>query len=542
MGEFVKPAGLVLFFLLCYGLLAAGPVNPADMDLNSDLTIDLFDAIVFFDAWITHDGPSDDWNGLCDISVPPDGVIDMQDLTRLINDWGVVTPEPNDFINSADINGDFIIDLGDIIIFSAAWLGNDSPTTNWNPACDIADPNGIIDARDFAALAAQWQVAVPDPNDYVNLPDIDHDGAVNLADYTILSAAWLSDNMPDPGWNWLCDVTEPNDGVVNGADLSLLAKNWRFTIPDPNLFIFIPGGAFEMGAHLDALYDAKPVHTVQLDSFYMSRFQMTNQRYCDFLNSALLSGLIKVNNDLVYAADDIDNSHPFCGTHQSDSISQIDYSNGHFSVRLKDGTVDMADHPVIQVNWYGAVAYCNWKSMQEGRSPCYDPNTWECDFNAGGYRLATEAEWEYAARGGLEGKRYPWGNTIDGSMANYYPSGDAFEAQGAVPWTTPVGYYDGSQIPAGVNMANGYGLYDMAGNVFEWCHDWYDDTYYQECDDLGTVINPTGPENGTLRVLRGGSWNIEAATKICQLDYRDSSHDPLDRSGSYGFRICIPAP
>jgi formylglycine-generating enzyme required for sulfatase activity len=259
----------------------------------------------------------------------------------------------------------------------------------------------------------------------------------------------------------------------------------------------------------------------------------------------LAAGSIKVEDDIVYAADDPNNSRPYFGTHEYDSISQIDYADGAFSVRFKDDTIDMANHPVIQVSWYGAVAYCNWISTQEGRPVCYDPNTWECDFTAGGYRLPTEAEWEYAARGGLEGNRYPWGDTIDGAMANYYPSGDAFEAQGAVPWTTPVGYYDGGQIPAGIDMANGYGLYDMCGNVIEWCYDWFSDTYYQQCDDLGIVTNPTGPDAGSDRMLRGGSWNIDiSVSRLCQLDFHDdkSAHKPEERSGSYGFRICLSAP
>lgn len=540
--EKVKYAGLIMLFLLLGGLLSAGAVDPAVVDLDGNLTIDVGDLLIFSPAWLSHGGPSDDWNGACDISNPPDGVIDSLDLDALTADWLVVIPDPNDFINPADINGDRAIDANDLLIFFAAWLSDDSPTVNWNAACDIADPpDGVINSADFSVLSSQWLLTVPDPNDYVGVPDLNDDRIVNLFDYSILASAWLADDNPMLNWNWRCNVAEPNDGCIDARDFAVLAKNWGFVIPDPNIFAFIPGGEFEMGDPLDAMYDAQPVHTVRLDSFYMSRFQMTFQRYCDFLNSAIASGDIKVDGYVVYAFDDDENSHSYFRTHQYESYSnsQIDYIDGVFSVRIKDGVTDMSNHPVVQVNWFGAAAYCNWKSTQEGRVSCYDLSTWQCDFTADGYRLATEAEWEYAARGGLTGKRYPWGDTIDGSMANYQDSGDPFET-GDYSWTTPVGYYDGNQTPAGVDMANGYGLYDMAGNIYEWCYDWYDKNYYQACNDLGTVANPTGPVDGVSRILRGGSWNFN--TKVCRIANRDSQHAPGNFSGSYGFRICIAAP
>ena len=146
MGDAVR--GAVVWFLVLCGVLSAGAVNPADVDFNDDLTIDGFELLIFSVAWMSHDGPSDDWNGACDVSNPPDGVINIQDLASLTADWGVTIPEPNAFVNVADINCDYVIGAEDILIFSAAWLGNDSPTANWNPACDIADPpDGIINAR-----------------------------------------------------------------------------------------------------------------------------------------------------------------------------------------------------------------------------------------------------------------------------------------------------------------------------------------------------------------------------------------------------------
>ena len=542
---------VVLIWLLLAGLSIAAAVDPARVDLDGNLTIDIADLLIFSPAWLTHGGPSDDWKPICDISNPPDGVIDMLDLETLIDDWLVVIPDPNEYDNPADINSDRLIDVNDLQIFFAAWLSDANSLVNWNPACDIADPpDGVINLLDFAVMSAAWQVIVPDPNEYLDVPDLDDDGMVNYADYAILSTGWLSNDEPMENWNWHCDVTDPNDGFVDGRDFLPFSKYWQFNLPDPELFAFVPGGEFEMGDHTNSLHaSSRPVHTVQLDSCYMSRYEVTYQQYAEFLNTAIQAGDIKVdiyNEDYTAAfmIDDSDNDYPLVRIYNAtyDQNSQFDYADGVFTVRIKDGTVDMNSHPVL-LSWYGAAAYCNWLSVQDNRTPSYDPLTWTCDHNAGGYRLPTEAEWEYAARGGLSGKSYPWGDTIDGTMANYDKSGDPFEDPDKIvpyPYSTPVGYYNGNQTPAGDDMANGYGLYDMAGNAFEWCQDWYGSGYYNECDNLGVVVNPIGPETGTLRVVRGGSWNTEA--KHSNVAFRDDERQPQLFSGSHGFRICLPAP
>jgi formylglycine-generating enzyme required for sulfatase activity len=226
------------------------------------------------------------------------------------------------------------------------------------------------------------------------------------------------------------------------------------------------------------------------------------------------------------------NDQGYCDTSANSSYSQIVYSDGVFTVGTKDGR-DMSDDPMVQVSWYGAVAYCNWRSGEEGKESCYNLSTWDCDFTKHGYRLATEAEWEYAAHGGNHSPyyRYAWGDSIDGSKANYWDSGDPYET-GDFPWTTPVGYYDASQIPAGSDMANGYGLYDMTGNLWEWCNDWYDENYY----DVSPYDNPTGPASGSYRVFRGGGWGSLAA--YCRVAYR-LGDGPAGRYSIVGFRIVL---
>jgi formylglycine-generating enzyme required for sulfatase activity len=126
---------------------------------------------------------------------------------------------------------------------------------------------------------------------------------------------------------------------------------------------------------------------------------------------------------------------------------------------------------------------------------------------------------------------YPWGNVIDGSMANFLNSYDPFET-GSQPYTTPVGYYDSNQTPAGLDRANGYGLYDMAGNVMEWCNDWYDPNYYsnspgQDPHQRVKVFN--------MRVFRGGDWNHNSYH--CRISNRNATY-PGNIYSYSGFRIC----
>jgi formylglycine-generating enzyme len=321
------------------------------------------------------------------------------------------------------------------------------------------------------------------------------------------------------------------DCYVDLEDLAVLAGQWLMGNRIPEDMVPIPAGTFQMGDSFSEAYsDERPVHTVTLSSFYTSKYEITNGQYCEFLNSALSQGLITVSGGVVYKAGS-GTSYPYCDTSTFDCFSQIAYSGGAFSVPTKGGR-SMSNDPMVDVSWYGAVAYCNWRSQQEGRQLCYNLSTWTCDFGKNGYHLPTEAQWEYAARGGLSGKRFPWGNTITHSQANYYSdssySYDISPTRGDHPtWCDGIWPYTS---PAGSFPLNGYGLYDMAGNVWEWCNDWHGGY------SSSSQTSPTGPTSGTYRVLRGGSWYLGADG--CRVAYRGLLR-PDYRGYIGGFRVSL---
>lgn len=364
---------------------------------------------------------------------------------------------------------------------------------------------------------------------FADCPSADFTGDcfVDFEDFAVIGANW-------PGeydWN----------------DVNTLAYEWLTTdscVPDD--MAYIPDGQFDMGNHYEDRSNELPVHTVYLDSFYMSTCEITNQQYCDFLNSAYDGGEIKVDDGVVYASSDDSNSYPYCDTNSYSSYSQIDYSGGVFSVKEKGGR-DMSNDPMVEISWYGAVVYCNWISQEEGFEQCYNLSTWDCNFSKHGYRLPTEAEWEYAARGGLHSPyyRFGWGDTISHSQANYYSnwSGgspyypyDVSSTEGYHPdWNDGVHPYTS---PVGTFSANAYGLYDMTGNTWEWCNDWYDADYYNWCKNVcgEPCPNPTGPDSGIYRVLRGGSWDDNAY--LCRVSTRYGFY-PDYRKQYYGFRVVL---
>jgi formylglycine-generating enzyme required for sulfatase activity len=257
----------------------------------------------------------------------------------------------------------------------------------------------------------------------------------------------------------------------------------------------VTAGTFTMGdTDNDGYIDERPTHSVTLSSFYMGKYEVTQKEWIETMG----------NNPA--------------------------HDNG------------VGDNfPVYNVTWFSALKYCNLRSMAEGLTPAYtisgstDPGTWGatipgpptlnplvCNWNANGYRLPTEAEWEYAARGGTNNPDYTYSGSNNINEVAYY--------------------YDGSATAisvVGTKAPNSLGLYDMSGNVYEYCWDVYVQNYYT----LSPGTNPTGPANtyfSNYRVKRGGAFCFPS--NECQVTHRESTSD-VGASGHYsmGFRVCRTA-
>jgi formylglycine-generating enzyme required for sulfatase activity len=293
----------------------------------------------------------------------------------------------------------------------------------------------------------------------------------NLIYQNVFNHNWVKEHLPRVERRTLVIVL----GIVSGlasllAGLGLTGKsnqavNEIIYSPPKTEWVDVPAGEFTMGAEVQQGYKIcvkefgdscavdffqaeEPIHSVFIDAYQIMTYEVTNDQYTQCVgNGACVGG----------------------------GLEYYDQS-GNFLGRLTDKKY--ADHPVVSVSWYQAKSYCEWI----------------------GARLPTEAEWEKAARG-LDGRAYPWGENINCNYANY---------GGCVGNTTPVGTYSSGQSP--------YGAYDMAGNVWEWVADWYGATYYTRPPSLlgdGSPAaqnplwsNPLGPESGSDRVVRGGSWYV----------------------------------
>ena len=296
-----------------------------------------------------------------------------------------------------------------------------------------------------------------------------------------------------------CTVSDGKDSASKSETITVTDS------PDPGNMVYIQGGTFQMGNSFgDSGSLELPVHSVTVSDFYMGEAEVTQAEWAAYM-----------------------------------TVDTYDYGTGNI-------------YPVYYVSFYEIVKYCNLRSMAEELTPCYtissstDPAKWGtvptyynsiwdaagCDFTTNGYRLPTEAEWEYAARGGLTEQRFPNGATISHStngdtQANYVAeahmySYDVSPTEGHHP------SYNQGASPVGSFPPNGYGLYDMSGNVMEWCWDWCD--YYTS----NAQIDPIGPDSGPGRGVRGGrSWS---GPTLCQVSYRGYEWQYWENS-FLGFRV-----
>jgi formylglycine-generating enzyme required for sulfatase activity len=329
--------------------------------------------------------------------------------------------------------------------------------------------------------------------------------------------------------NW---ITLTNLSVTQSpywfADLSAPPAPARFyrvlSFPAPSGLALIPAGSFIMGDTFnEGSTNELPLHAVSVSGFFMDTNLVTYALWTNVYQWAASHGYSFDNAGSTYGGDN--------------------YSKG-------------PTYPVHLVNWYDAVKWCNARSEMQSLTPCYYTSSAQTtvyrtgdtdlsnacvNWSATGYRLPTEAEWEKAARGGALGQRFPWADTnvITWSRANY--CGDpaeidydlsstnyfdpTFSAGGSEPFTSPAGYF----------APNGYGLCDMAGNVMEWCWDWYNANWY--ANSGATQADPRGPPTGASdsRVLRGGDWYDYADYARCA--YR-AYYTPTAADDNIGFR-CV---
>lgn len=352
----------------------------------------------------------------------------------------------------------------------------------------------------------------------ISLEVSDDDGSTFQIPATALSGAAGANVTPSLNLRMIWDAGK-DWGGHDSANMRFKVVADDTPIPVPPGFALIPAGPFQMGDQSNPLVGSSnelPVHPVQVSAFYMAKYEVTKELWDDVRTWGLANG-----------------------------YTDLAVGNGGYASKG-------ANHPVHSITWYDMVKWCNARSEKEGLLPSYrvsgalyksgQSDEVVCNWSADGYRLPTETEWEKAARGGLSGKNFPWGDTISQSQANYrvYSSDEitnyySYDVTPRPP-ATGTDYFHSSYTAGGGSYSapvdsfapNGYGLYNMAGNVWEWCWEWYG-SYAAEAQ-----TDPHGATSGSYRVFRGGSWNDTA--NLCRVTYR-YTYNSNGSSSNVGFRI-----
>ncbi|MDR2193693.1 MAG: SUMF1/EgtB/PvdO family nonheme iron enzyme [Treponema sp.] len=380
---------------------------------------------------------------------------------------------------------------------TVAWYGSNSGGSTHSVGTKRANSLGLYDmSGNVYEWCWDWK------GSYGNSAVTDPLGAASGSYRVLRGGCWNSDmqyvRSADRGFNTPSDRSYVLGLRVVSAQRTDLAAAAQAPAPAPAPVVvpaapavrtapagmaLVPAGTFMMGSN-DGYDDEKPVHRVTISKpFYMSVYEVTQKEWRDVMGTTIAQQWAAAWNS----------GSPTRGTGDS--------------------------YPMYCVSWQEAIEYCNWRSVKEGLTPAYSGsgNAIQCNFNASGYRLPTEAEWEWAARGGGKDPReytYSGSNSAD-----------------TVAW-----YFDNSEYSThsvGTKRANSLGIYDMSGNVWEWCWDWYNSLYY----GIAAVTDPLGAELGINRVLRGGSWSNDAQVVRSALRYGST---PKDRYSNLGFRVVRP--
>ena len=265
--------------------------------------------------------------------------------------------------------------------------------------------------------------------------------------------------IPNPKTQYAQTNTGVSTDILSPPEESRIGDIWTRSADDM-VMSYIPAGDFQMGSK-NGDPDEKPVHTISTDAFWIDQKEISNNQFSIFVEQT---------------------------SYQTD-VEKEGYSNSYIGGTWSkvagmnwlhptspDLGININDHPVTHISWNDAEKYCEWVEA----------------------RLPTEGEWEKAARGGIDGVVYPWGNKFDGAQENFC------DMNCSLDWAnTSINDGYAHTSPGASFPPNNYGLYDMAGNLWEWVADWYDEDYYENSPSL----NPLGPATGSTKTMRGGSWN-----------------------------------